>query len=75
MGLAVARHLHKNGWQLSLVDMNVKSGEAAANEVNGIFTKADVTKYNDQAAAFQKTWEKFGQIDFGRSSLLASDTF
>lgn len=67
MGLAVARHLAGKGWRLSLLDVNPERGEQAAKEVNGIFTKTDVTKYDDQASAFQKTREKYGQIDFGES--------
>ena len=65
MGLAVSRHLASQGWKISIADLNVQSGEAVAKELDGLFTKVDVTKYEDQAAAFQKTWEKFGQIDFG----------
>ncbi|KAF2652694.1 NAD(P)-binding protein [Lophiostoma macrostomum CBS 122681] len=64
MGLAVARNLSRQGWNLSLADMNTSTGEAAAKEVGGIFTKTDVTSYNDQAALFQKTKDEFGQIDF-----------
>jgi NAD(P)-dependent dehydrogenase (short-subunit alcohol dehydrogenase family) len=66
MGLAVSRHLAKQGWKISIVDMNEESGQAAAKEVNGIFTKTDVTKYDDQAKAFQRTKDEYGQIDFGR---------
>ncbi|KAF2101756.1 NAD(P)-binding protein [Rhizodiscina lignyota] len=64
MGLAVARHLASKGWRLSIADMNSERGKSAAEETRGIFTRTDVTKYNDQATVFQKTREAYGQIDF-----------
>ena len=65
MGLAVARHLAGKGWKICVSDLNEKSGESAAKELGGIFVKVDVTNYEEQAAAFQKTWETYGRIDFG----------
>jgi len=73
MGLAVAQLLAKKGWRISIVDLNPERGEKAAKELGGIFIKTDVTKYEDQAAAFQKTRGTYGQIDFGEYfSLLAA---
>jgi len=62
--LYTARQLSKDGWEISIADMNEKTGQAAAEEVGGIFTKVDVTSYASQAKAFEHTWEKFGHIDF-----------
>jgi hypothetical protein len=42
-----------------------KTSRTAAEEFGGIFTGRDVTKCDDQAAAFQKTWEVFGRLDLG----------
>ena len=67
MGLAVAQYLARKGWKISILDMNSKSGEKAAKEVGGIFTRTDVTKYEDQASAFQKTKDTYGSIDFGEA--------
>lgn len=49
-----------------MADLNEKSGQAAAEEVGGIFTQVDVTNYASQAKAFENTWEKYGRIDFGQ---------
>lgn len=50
--------------------MNEKTGQVAADEVAGIFTKVDVTNYASQAKAFENTWEKYGRIDFGQHNPL-----
>jgi 15-hydroxyprostaglandin dehydrogenase (NAD) len=68
MGLAVSRYLAGKGWKISSADLNQQRGESAAKELDGIFTKTDVTKYEDQAKAFSNTWDKFGRIDFGKPS-------
>ena len=60
-----ARQLHKDGWEISIADLNAESGKAAAEEVNGIFTQVDVTNYASQAKVFEHTWDKYGRIDFG----------
>ena len=65
----MTKYLHEKGWKLSLVDLDEERGQTAAKDVNGIFTKADVTEYDDQAIAFQKTWETFGQLDFGKITI------
>lgn len=69
MGEAVAKNLAKKGWQIAILDMNEKSGEAVAKEVGGSFYKTDVTSQDSQEAAFVKVWEKHGQIDFGERCL------
>jgi len=64
IGLFTSKHLAAEGWHVSIADMNEKTGQAAADEVKGLFTKCNVTSYADQANAFQRTWEKWGRIDF-----------
>lgn len=66
IGLYTARQLSKDGWNISIADLNDTTGKAAADEVGGIFTQVDVTSYTSQANAFQRTWEKWGRIDFGQ---------
>ena len=68
MGLAVSRALSRKGWKVAVADMNSQSGESAAKEVDGLFVKTDVTDYDNQAAAFAKTWDTYGRIDFGESA-------
>ncbi|EXJ90172.1 hypothetical protein A1O3_03241 [Capronia epimyces CBS 606.96] len=64
MGLAVAESLSRSGWRVSIVDLNENDGQAAAQKVGGIFTKANVTVYEELAHAFGKTWKEYGRIDF-----------
>lgn len=68
MGEAVAIHLSKKGWKIACVDLREPAG-GPGKDYEGIFLKADVTKYEEQANAFQQTWEKYGQIDFGEQYL------
>ena len=65
MGEAVAKAITKKGWKVAILDMSEERGSQVAQEIDGIFVKTDVTNYNSQAAAFQNTYETYGQIDFG----------
>ncbi|OCK80103.1 NAD(P)-binding protein [Lepidopterella palustris CBS 459.81] len=64
IGLFTAKHLAAQGWHVSIADLNQEDGEAAAKEIDGIFTKTNVTSYKDMAKVFSNTWEKYGRIDF-----------
>lgn len=67
MGLAVGKRLAEEGWHLVLVDINEHVGVNAVFEINSktaSFVKADVTKFDDQLAVFEQTFEKHGRIDF-----------
>ena len=66
MGLATATSLAAKGWKVSLVDLNAKAGLSAASKLNGIFTQADVTVYDQLAATFALTWKEYGRLDFGK---------
>jgi len=66
----MARKLRKDGWEISVAELNEETGRAAAEEIGGLFTKVDVTSYASQAKAFENTWEKYGRIDFGQFELL-----
>ena len=65
IGLATARHLHQKGWRISVVDLVESRGIEAAKSVEGIFSKVNITNYEELSASFHKTWEEFGRIDFG----------
>ncbi|CAK7225966.1 hypothetical protein SBRCBS47491_006067 [Sporothrix bragantina] len=75
MGLAVSRHLAKQGWKISVVDLNESAGVHTAEELGGIFSKANVAKHEDMAAAFQKTRETYGRIDFVYANAGIVDTY
>ncbi|KAG9801561.1 hypothetical protein KCU68_g22853, partial [Aureobasidium melanogenum] len=65
MGLATGKYLLKQGWKLTIVDMNVEVGEKLASELGALFVKADVTVYDDIANAFARSWKEYGRLDFG----------
>lgn len=75
MGEGVAKELASKGWKVAVLDMNEKSGKAIAEQLGGIFIKTDVTNYDNQAAAFQKTWETYKQIDFVYANAGIVDTY
>ncbi|KAG9665042.1 hypothetical protein KCU98_g5838, partial [Aureobasidium melanogenum] len=64
MGLATGKYLLKQGWKLTIVDMNVEVGEKLASELGALFVKADVTVYDDIANAFARSWKEYGRLDF-----------
>lgn len=69
MGLALTRHLVQNGWRVAMCDMNEEQGKEHAEKLgaSSLFVKVDVTDYDQQAQAFQLVWERWGQLDFGKS--------
>ncbi|OCK74349.1 NAD(P)-binding protein [Lepidopterella palustris CBS 459.81] len=77
MGLAVAKYLAANHWHVSIADIDEEKGDAAASNVNGLFTKTDVSFYEDIAKAFSNTWKKYGRIDFvfSNAGILESANF
>ena len=66
MGLAVAKALAaRGGWNIHLLDLNEKSGKAAAEEVaNSTFHQTNVTDYDSLATVFQKVFDAEGRLDF-----------
>ncbi|KAB5551063.1 hypothetical protein GE09DRAFT_158749 [Coniochaeta sp. 2T2.1] len=66
MGLAVAEALVKKGWFVALLDVNREAGKKAVNKLGPFarFIKTDVTKYAEQAAAFESIFEVSKRIDF-----------
>ena len=66
MGLAVAEELFRSAWNIAIVDLNETQAQQALLRLgtSAIFVRADVTKYDQQLAAFQKTKDTYGQIDF-----------
>ncbi|EUC49606.1 hypothetical protein COCMIDRAFT_1647 [Bipolaris oryzae ATCC 44560] len=55
IGLFVAKHLVEQGWNVMIVDYNEESGKKAARDLGEekvLFTRADVSDYDQQASAF-----------------------
>lgn len=63
IGLAVAEHLIQfHGFKVAIIDVNAERGKTAASSLNAggdncLFLNVDVTNYDQQAKAFQQTFE------------------
>lgn len=68
MGRAVADALiQRGGWSVSLLDLNKDAGAEAERTLgtNAHFIETDVTSYDQQVAAFERTVKRFGGgVDF-----------
>lgn len=63
IGLATARRLADEGAHVVIGDMDASSGQAAADEVNGMFVQCNVTEAGDVAEMFRATKDRYGSID------------
>ena len=61
LGAATARRLAGHGVKVALFDLNETAGEALAQELGGVFCKADVTNEAQVDAAFAKARAAVGQ--------------
>ena len=63
IGLATARRLADEGAHVVIGDMDASSGQAAADEVNGMFVQCNVTDAGDVAEMFRAAKNRYGSID------------
>ncbi|MDQ3402566.1 MAG: SDR family NAD(P)-dependent oxidoreductase, partial [Actinomycetota bacterium] len=63
IGLASVRRLAAEGARVVIGDVDVEAGEAAADEVDGLFVRADVTSEAEVSALFQAAVDTFGSVD------------
>jgi NAD(P)-dependent dehydrogenase (short-subunit alcohol dehydrogenase family) len=63
IGLATARRLAAEGAKVVIADLDAKAGQAAADEVDGLFVAADVTDREQVEALFQTTVDRYGSLD------------
>jgi NAD(P)-dependent dehydrogenase (short-subunit alcohol dehydrogenase family) len=63
IGLATARRLAAEGARVVAVDIDARAGQAAADEVGGVFVAADVTDEAAVAALFDGVVERLGRVD------------
>ena len=63
IGLATARRLAADGARVVCADVDVASGRTAADEVDGLFVRVDVTNEADVAALFDAAVDAYGGID------------
>jgi NAD(P)-dependent dehydrogenase (short-subunit alcohol dehydrogenase family) len=63
IGLATARRFAAEGARVVVVDLDAASGQAAADEVNGVFVRANVTDDDDVRRMVAATMDRFGRLD------------
>ena len=63
IGLASVRRLADEGAKVVIGDMDPTAGQAAADEVDGLFVRTDVTSAEDVAAMFKAAKDTYGSID------------
>jgi NAD(P)-dependent dehydrogenase (short-subunit alcohol dehydrogenase family) len=63
IGLATARRLAADGCRVVCVDIDKNTGKAAAEEVGGLFLRADVASEADVTEAFRAAHDAHGAID------------
>jgi NAD(P)-dependent dehydrogenase (short-subunit alcohol dehydrogenase family) len=63
IGRATARRLAEEGARVVAVDVDAESGRDAAEEVDGVFVRADVSSEHDVEGAFATVFDTMGSID------------
>jgi NAD(P)-dependent dehydrogenase (short-subunit alcohol dehydrogenase family) len=63
IGLATARRLAADGCRVVCVDIDEATGKSAAQEVGGLFVRADVTSESEVNAAFAAAIDACGAVD------------
>lgn len=63
IGLASVRRFAADGARVCVADLNDEAGEAAAQEVDGLYVRADVSDAGDVERLYARTAEHFGGID------------
>jgi NAD(P)-dependent dehydrogenase (short-subunit alcohol dehydrogenase family) len=63
IGLATAERFAAEGARVVCADIDEKAGSAAAEQVGGLFVRADVTSEADVRAMYQRAVEAFGRLD------------
>jgi NAD(P)-dependent dehydrogenase (short-subunit alcohol dehydrogenase family) len=63
IGLATVRRLASEGARVVVADVDEKAGQSAADEVDGLFVRTDVTSESDVEALFDAAAEAYGRVD------------
>lgn len=63
IGMATARRFAEEGARLVLADLDEEAGQRAAQEVGGIFVRANVADEDDVVRMFATAYEEFGSVD------------
>src|SRR5579862_2976198 len=63
IGLASARRLTSEGATVVIADLDPGAGQAAADEVGGLFVRTDVADEGDVEKLFATAFERYGRVD------------
>lgn len=63
IGLATVRRFAQEGAAVVCVDIDEAAGKAAAEEVGGLFVRADVTSVDDVQGMYETAAREYGRID------------
>jgi NAD(P)-dependent dehydrogenase (short-subunit alcohol dehydrogenase family) len=63
IGLATGARFASEGANVVVVDLDQDAGQAAADQIGGLFVKADVSDAADVARAFAAAQDAFGSVD------------
>lgn len=63
IGLATARRLAAEGAKVVIADVDAAAGNAAAESVDGLFVRTDVTDREQVEALFQAAVDRYGSLD------------
>lgn len=63
IGLATVRRFAEEGARVVIADLDEAAGKAAAEEVHGLFVRADVTSEDEVKAMYRQAHEAYGRID------------
>ena len=63
IGLATARRLAEEGARIVVADIDPDAGKAAADEVDGLFVRTDVTDEAQVEALFAAAAQEYGSVD------------
>lgn len=63
IGLEAGRRMHAEGASVVIGDIDPAAGEAAAEELGGLFVPVDVSDQDAVDALFDSTVERFGRVD------------
>jgi len=63
IGAEAARRLAAEGVRVAVADLTDDAGKAVAEEVDGLYVRADVTSADDVQAMYRTTIDHFGRLD------------
>src|SRR5262245_16253450 len=63
IGLATARRFAEEGAKVVCADLDEDGGAKAADEVGGMFVRADVSSEEDVSRMFQTAFDAYGRVD------------